>query len=169
MILLGNIPFESMDPGSPMFEYLQEVFHESALLDRFKGFIQGWNIPRVHEGLKMNGWALNTEYFSSILHMLRTDPSYDHIVEELIESPDRADTRDTNAVKGMCSAWLKLLFPNVRSADDILYNPELRYQFNDKCLRPAKESRAIIRRQLALMDREYANKPLPDYKMISHH
>ena len=39
-------------------------------------------------------------------------------------------------------------------------------QFNDKCLRPAKESRAIIRRQLVLMDREYANKPLPDYRMI---
>ena len=166
MILLGNIPVDSMDTNAPMFDYLQEVFRESALLDRFKGFIQGWYIPRVHEDLKMNGWALNTEYFSSILHMLRSDPSYDRIVDELIEIPDHADTRDTMAVKAMCSAWLKLLFPNVRSADDILYNKEMSYQFKDKCLRPAKEARAIIRRQLALMDREYANKPLPDYRMV---
>ena len=167
MILLGNIPSESMDTRAPMFDYLQEVFRESALIDRFKGFIQGWYIPRVHEDLKMNGWALNTEYFSSILHMLRSDPSYDRIVDELIECPDHADTRDTNAVKGMCSAWLKLLFPNVRNVDDILYNPDMRYQFNDKCLRPAKEARSIIRYQLGLMDPgEYKNKPLPNYQMI---
>ena len=99
--------------------------------------------------------------------MLRSDPSYDHIVDELIEIPDRADTRDTMAVKSMCSAWLKLLFPNVRSTDDILYDQEMYYQFRDKCLRPAKEARSIIRRQLALMDREYANKPLPDYRVVS--
>lgn len=167
MILLGNIPFDSMDSNAPMFDYLQEVFRESALIDRFKGFIEGWHIPRVHEDLKINGWALNTEYFSSILHLLRSDPSYDHIVDELIEIPDRADTRDTMAVKSMCSAWLKLLFPNVRSMDDILYDLEMYYQFRDKCLRPAKEARSIIRRQLALMDREYANKPLPDYRVVS--
>ncbi len=166
LIALANIPVGEMNTNASMYKYLQEMFNESALWDRFHGFIEGWHIPRVRESLKMNGWALNTEYFSSILHMLRNDPSYEAIVDNLIEPPIAADTRDTKAVKRLAAAWLKLLFPHVRSAEDVLYDQDLYYQFNDKCLRPAKEARSIIRRQLALMDEEFANKPLANYQMV---
>ncbi len=101
VILLGNIPQTEMDETRDMFQRLPEVFHESALLDRFHGFIRGRDIPRMSENLKINGWALNTEYFSEIMHMLR-QPSetliYRHVVERLVEYPSGADTRDTEAV-----------------------------------------------------------------------
>ena len=35
-----------------MFVELPKVFHESALIDRFHGFIKGWNIPRMNDDLK---------------------------------------------------------------------------------------------------------------------
>lgn len=41
VILLGNIPQIEMDETKDMFQRSPEVFHESALLDRFHGFIKG--------------------------------------------------------------------------------------------------------------------------------
>lgn len=77
MILCGNIPKEIMDNDATtdMFTELPSEFHESALLERFHGFIKGWNIPRMNDDLKVNGWALNSEYFCSIMHELRNDSS----------------------------------------------------------------------------------------------
>ena len=107
VILCGNIKKETMDSDgySNMFEELPTVFHESALIERFHGFIKGWNIPRMNDDLKISGWALNSEYFCSILHELRDDMSYRAVVDELIEVPEAADTRDTEAVKRIATAY----------------------------------------------------------------
>ena len=109
MVLCGNIRKEIMDADGyeNMFVELPEVFHESALIERFHGFIKGWNIPRMNDDLKVCGWALNSEYFCAIMHELRSDMSYRTIVDELIEVPDGADTRDTEAVKRIATAYLK--------------------------------------------------------------
>ena len=84
MVLCGNIRKEIMDADgySNMFVELPTVFHESALIERFHGFIKGWNIPRMNDDLKVNGWALNSEYFCSIMHELRGDMTYRSIVDE---------------------------------------------------------------------------------------
>lgn len=147
-----------MDDGgfSNMFSELPKAFHESALIDRFHGFIKGWNIPRMNEDLKISGWALNSEYFCSILHELRDDMSYRAIVDELVEVPDKSDTRDTEAVKRITTAYLKLLFPNVRTAQDISAPDFKRY-----CLQRAYRMRDIIKTQLGLLDSEYKGKDVP--------
>ena len=160
IILLGNIKQESMNEYNNMFEDLPSVFHESALIDRFHGFIRGWRIPRMNDDLKSSGWAINSEYFSSIMHLLRDDPSYRAIVDQLIIVPEKADTRDTEAVKRICTAYLKLLFPNVRSASDI--DP---FDFRNYCLDPAVEMRDIIKLQLGKLDVEYADKPVPRFEI----
>ena len=159
-VLCGNISKEIMDDGgfSNMFQELPKSFHESALIDRFHGFIKGWNIPRMNEDLKISGWALNSEYFCSILHELRSDMSYRAIVDELVEVPDKADTRDTEAVKRITTAYLKLLFPNVRSACDILTRDFKRY-----CLQRAYRMRDTINTQLGLLDSEYKGKDVPHF------
>ena len=164
MILCGNISKSVMDNDATtdMFTELPAPFHESALLERFHGFIKGWNIPRMNDDLKINGWALNSEYFCSILHELRGDSSYRAIVDRLIEVPDGADTRDTEAVKRIATAYLKLIFPNVRHADEI--KPR---EFNRYCLRRACIMRSIIVNQMALMDREYAGKEVPRFTVRS--
>jgi ATP-dependent Lon protease len=157
-ILCGNIRKETMDSGgfSNMFEELPKSFHESALIDRFHGFIKGWNIPRMNEDLKISGWALNSEYFCSILHELRSDMSYRAIVDELVEVPDTSDTRDTEAVKRIATAYLKLLFPNVRSASEISASDFKRY-----CLQRAYRMRDTIKTQLGILDSEYKGKDVP--------
>ena len=80
---------------------------------------QGRYTDAVDDGLKLTGWALNSEYFCSILHELRNDMSYRAIVEKIVEVPEHADTRDTEAIKRLATAYLKLLFPNVRNEFDV--------------------------------------------------
>jgi ATP-dependent Lon protease len=162
MILCGNIKRETMDADgySNMFEELPAVFHESALIERFHGFIKGWNIPRMNDDLKISGWALNSEYFCSILHELRDDMSYRAIVDELIEVPEAADTRDTEAVKRIATAYLKLLFPNVREPCDITVR-----EFRHYCLDRARKMRKTIKYQLGVLDVEYRGKDMPVFSV----
>lgn len=162
VILCGNIRKETMDADgySNMFEELPSVFHESALIERFHGFIKGWNIPRMNDDLKVAGWALNSEYFCSILHELREDMSYRAIVDELIEVPEAADTRDTEAVKRITTAYLKLLFPNVREPGDITAREFKRY-----CLDRARKMRDTIKYQLGVLDEEYRGKDIPVFSV----
>lgn len=162
VILCGNIKKETMDEDGfgNMFEELPSVFHESALIDRFHGFIKGWNIPRMNDDLKVSGWALNSEYFCSIMHELRDDMSYRAIVDELIVVPEAADTRDTEAVKRIATAYLKLLFPQVRSENDITAREFKRY-----CLDRARKMRNTIKYQLGILDVEYRGKDLPAFSV----
>lgn len=162
VILCGNIRKETMDSDgySNMFEELPSVFHESALIERFHGFIKGWNIPRMNDDLKISGWALNSEYFCAILHELREDMSYRAVVDELIVVPEAADTRDTEAVKRISTAYLKLLFPNVREPGDI--SP---HEFKRYCLDRARKMRDIIKYQVGLLDVEYRGKDIPAFTL----
>lgn len=164
VILCGNIKKETMEAEgySNMFEELPAVFHESALIERFHGFIKGWNIPRMNDDMKVSGWALNSEYFCSILHELREDMSYRTVVDELIEVPEAADTRDTEAVKRIATAYLKLLFPNVRTPEDITEREFKRY-----CLDRAVRMRDTIKYQLGILDKEYYGKDLPRFTVRS--
>lgn len=159
MILLGNIPQESMNLSKPIFRFLPSAFSESALLERFHGFICGWDIPRMHDDLMATGWGLNSEYFSSVMHILRDDASYRSIVDELLIVAEKADTRHNEAIKRMAAAWMKLLFPHVRSAADISIE-----DFKKYCFEPAYNMRHIIWEQLAMIDDEYKNKYLPEYE-----
>lgn len=157
LILLGNIDIERMNVNTNMFIELPQGFHESALIDRFHGFIKGWDIPRMKENLKVNGWALNIEYFSEIMHLLRGEVVYRGVVDELLRYPKNADTRDTEAIKRLCTGFLKLLFPNITNSDNINLD-----EFQKYCLQPAIEMRRIIKTQLGIIDYEYAGNDVPD-------
>ena len=94
------------------------------------------------------------------MHLLRDDASYRAIVDRLIEVPEHADTRDTEAVKRICTAYLKLLFPNVRSVSDVNIR-----EFNRYCLRPATKMRGIIKIQLGILDSEFKGKNVPSFSV----
>lgn len=154
VIVLGNINAERFDTNRNMVEEISEVFGESATLDRFHGFIPGWEIPRMTSGMIARGWALNTEYFAEVMHELRGDLSYAAIVDEMIQYQSNADKRDLTAIKRLCTAFMKLLFPHVQSRDDIS-----REEFECYCLTPAKEMRAVIKKQLCIIDPKEFNVP----------
>ena len=162
VILCGNLSKEIMDfdGAKNMFNELPPIFHESALIERFHGFIKGWNIPRMTDDMKICDWALNSEYFCAILHELRDDVSYRTIVDRLIKVPEKSDTRDTEAIKRIATAYLKLLFPNVRNVEEV--DKEI---FKCYCLDRACQMRATIRNQLALLDVEYEGKEIPHFEV----
>lgn len=161
IVFLGNITGSSMNEHTFMFEELPLPFHRAPFLDRLHGFIKGWELPRMNDDMKANGWALNSEYFSSILHELRDVSSYRSIVEKKLNIPPKADTRDTEAIRKICTAYTKLIFPHAENPDDI--SPE---DFDTYCLQPAIAMRSIIREQMGYADPKEMGKTVPDIRTM---
>ena len=163
LMLLGNI--QLTDTNEPLsnkyFDTLPIVFRESALLDRFHGMIEGWLLPRVNEGMVLRDWTLNVEFFSEVLHQMRIESIYSHIVDNLVVGPEDADRRHTKAIKRIATAYLKLLFPHITSTDQVDLN-----EFNMICLQPAIHRRDIVRQQCSNIDAETSySKPIPNYRV----
>ena len=108
----------------------------------------------MHQGLVANGWALNTEYFAEVLHLMREDLSYATIVDECLLLPPKPDQRDLTAIKRLCTAFMKLIFPNATRKEDIAPEDFIKY-----CLNPAKEMRSVIKKQLCIIDPKEFNVP----------
>ena len=152
LMIMGNIPLN--DQRRPLnfryFDSLPQSFRESALLDRFHCFIEGWHLPRINKGIIYKGWTINVEYFSEILHSLRTQNVYGLLFDELIGCDKNADTRDFNAVKRITVAYMKLLFPHWTNLSEI--NKD---DFDNYCLQPAIRRRGIIKEQCHYIDIEF--------------
>jgi ATP-dependent Lon protease len=151
-ILMGNIPLSStnMPINNKYFSSLPENFRESALLDRFHGFIEGWYLPRLNDSMILKDWTLNVEYFSEVLHLLRTSPEYSMLVNEVVYSEEKSDLRDLKAVKRIAAAYSKLLFPHITSVKEL--NKD---EFKLYCLDPAIRRRGIIKEQCHKIDEEF--------------
>lgn len=161
LMLLGNILLtDNNEPVSyKYFDALPDVFRESALLDRFHGMIEGWLLPRINVDMALQDWTLNVEFFSEVLHQLRTESVYSHIVDDLVVVPPGADMRHTKAVKRIATAYMKLLFPHITSSEQM--NPN---DFNIFCLIPAVHRRDIVRQQCSNIDAETSfSKPISNY------
>ncbi len=157
--LLGNIPLsEQLLPyGTDYYRYLPGIFRESALMDRFHGFIQGWEIPRLSVGSIYTGWAINMEYLSEVFHSLRTCPEYGKVFDELVSYDPSADLRDVKAVKKLATAYTKLFFPHIKTLEGLSESEKQEFidAYQKYCLAPAIEKRGIIREQCHLLDKEY--------------
>lgn len=152
LMLMGNIPLtKDKRPVSNLyFNSLPVNFRESALLDRFHCFIEGWHLPRINKSMIFKGWTINVEYFSEIMHTLRTQNQYNLIFDELVTFEKNADMRDFNAVKRITTAYMKLLFPHWTKKEDVNYE-----DFDLYCLQPAIRRRGIIKEQCHNIDAEF--------------
>jgi ATP-dependent Lon protease len=152
LMLMGNIPLnDRMQPlSTKYFKELPENFRESALLDRFHCFIEGWHLPQINNSMIFKGWTLNMEYFSEILHSFRTENQYGILYDELVQIEPKANIRDIIAVKRNAVAYMKLLFPHWLKEEDV--NLE---EFDMYCLQPAIHRRKIIREQCHNIDMEF--------------
>ena len=126
-------------------------------MDRFHGFIEGWKLPRLNQSHIMEGWTLNTEYFSTVLHLLRPAPEYDDLFEQLVETNEDCDLRDKKAVKRIAVAYHKLLFPHIHTLGEIESEDRQNFKqlYAHYCLEPAVAMRQIIRQQCHLIDKEF--------------
>ena len=161
LILMGNIPLnEYRRPiSNKYFNSLPVNFKESALLDRFHCFIEGWHLPRINKSMIFKGWTINVEYFSEILHSLRTQNQYSLLFDELVTFEKDADMRDFNAVKRITTAYLKLLFPHWLQPTDVNLD-----EFDRYCLQPAIRRRGIIKEQCHNIDPEFKTR-MPEITM----
>ena len=162
LMLMGNIPItEARKPVSPFyFESLPENFKESALLDRFHCFIEGWLLPRVDTSMIFHGWTINVEYFSEILHTMRTNNTYGLLFDLLAQFENKADVRDSKAIKRVATGYMKLLFPHWQRLEDV--NKE---EFELYCLNPAIHRRGIVKEQCHNIDPEFKTR-MPEVTML---
>lgn len=161
LILMGNIPLnkERRPISNRYFDSLPINFKESALLDRFHCFIEGWHLPRINKSMIFKGWTINVEYFSEILHSLRTQNQYSILFDELVTFEKDADMRDFNAVKRITTAYIKLLFPHWVKKEDVNID-----EFDIYCLQPAIRRRGIIKEQCHNIDPEFKTR-MPEIKV----
>lgn len=152
LMLMGNIPLNSnrLPVNYRYFDSLPQSFRESALLDRFHCFIEGWRLPRIHKGMIFTGWTLNVEYFSEILHALRTQNVYGIVFDQIVGYDKNADTRDFNAVKRIAVGYMKLFFPHWTSVSKVDMD-----EFEQYCLQPAIRRRGIVKEQCHYIDPEF--------------
>ena len=154
LMLMGNIQLNEFrrPVASKYFEELPETFRESALLDRFHCFIEGWYLPRIDKSMIYKGWTMNVEYFSEVMHGLRTQTQYGDLFDQLVEFNSKLSMRDFNAVKRIATAYMKLFFPHWTTVEDVNIS-----EFDTFCLQPAIHRRGIINQQLHLIDPEYSS------------
>lgn len=163
LMLMGNIPLDSnkRPVNYRYFDSLPQHFRESALLDRFHCFIEGWHLPRINKGMIFKGWTINVEYFSEILHELRTQNIYGIVFDQIVTYDKNADTRDFNAVKRIAVGYMKLLFPHWTSVDNVDLE-----EFDLYCLQPAIRRRGIVKEQCHYIDPEFKT-AMPNFWIIN--
>ena len=168
IIFLGNIDINDMDAGRDMFRELPDIFRDSALLQRVHGFIPGKFIPALSSDMYMNGWALNTEYFTEIMHQLRSPAEtmrYRALAEELVDvRGSDISGREQEAVLRLCTAYLKLFFPHANK--DMIHDLKFKQDFSKYCLQPAKQMQYTVLQQLKIINpNEFGNKQLAAYSV----
>lgn len=136
LIILANIDlYEGRPRQLDYIRHLPEMFHDSALMDRFHGIIPGWKIPRFTTDCAAQGLGIKADVFGEYLHQLRT---VSHIEFPFGDCPTlKGDSRDVKAVTRLASALSKLLLLNPGHPDYDAY-----------VLNPAKALRQRVRSQL---------------------
>jgi ATP-dependent Lon protease len=150
IVLLANVPM--MSDGRPrdkvFFDALPSWLRgveSTALIDRFHGLVPGWELPRITKSCLARDMGLRADYLGEVLHLLRLREEYSTYVQEHLHTS--GDLRDIRAVERIAAGLLRLLFPDLATAT--------LDGFAEYCLAPAKQLRAAIRNQLALIDAEY--------------
>jgi ATP-dependent Lon protease len=92
------------------------------------------------------------------MHVLRDELAYRAVVDQLLQLPKNSATRDTEAIKRICTGYLKLLFPDATDVSKVDIP-----LFETYCLEPAMEMRRVIKTQLGIIDRgEFGGSTIPD-------
>ncbi|MDR1164375.1 MAG: BREX system Lon protease-like protein BrxL [Deltaproteobacteria bacterium] len=167
IVLLGNIDVNDMEADRDMFRELPSVFRDAALIERVHGFILGRKIPSLTDAMIINDWALNTEYFTEIMHLMRTPAEtlrYRGIVEQLVQTKCGVDKREKEAVLRLCTAYMKLFLPHVDN--DLIKDFQFRQDFQKYCLQPAKRMREVVLMQMQIIDpAQFGTRSMSTYKL----
>jgi ATP-dependent Lon protease len=149
-VMLGNIMLDEnhnpINDERGIFREFPNFLQETAFIDRIHGLIQGWHLPRVTDNTPSVYLGFKGDLFAEILHSLRKDLKYSDYVSVNIDLLGCNDLRDKKAIIRTGTAFLKLIFPNLK----VNKNEFLKY-----CIEPAIKLRQKVRDELHKMDNEY--------------
>ncbi|GAB2851879.1 BREX system Lon protease-like protein BrxL [Hymenobacter ruber] len=150
-VLLANITLdEQLRPVKyPLISELPAFLQETAFIDRIKGLIPGWELPKLTSGSFAQASGLKADYFGNILIALRDDLSADSYCSEHVQLGGRAYRRNEESVRALASGFMKLQFPHGEASEA---------DFDTYCVQPAIKLRQGIWDQLYALDGEYRGK-----------
>jgi ATP-dependent Lon protease len=147
-VLLANITLRAdMSPAREIVVSELPVFlQETAFLDRIRGLIPGWEIPKLSPKSFAEQSGLKADYFSDILLSLRQDLEIDAYCARNIQLGPEAYQRNQESVRALASGYMKLLFPDGEVSEA---------EFKKYCVDPAIKLRQGVWDQLYTLDPEY--------------
>jgi ATP-dependent Lon protease len=150
-VLLANITLDDQlrPVKSPVISELPAFLQETAFIDRIKGLIPGWELPKLTSGSFAQASGLKADYFGNILIALRDDLSTDSYCAEQVQLGGRAYRRNEESVRALASGLMKLQFPHGEVSSE---------DFQQYCVQPAIKLRQGIWDQLYALDGEYRGK-----------
>jgi ATP-dependent Lon protease len=86
--------------------------HETAFLDRFRGIIPGWEIPKFRQDCIATSVGLKADFFSDTLTAMRQDTRFDEWVRRQLTFPEKTSIRDQEAIISIAGGLLKILYPD---------------------------------------------------------
>ena len=147
-VLLANITLDSKQQPAkdPLIGELPKFLQETAFIDRLRGLIPGWEIPKLTQNSFAKGNGLKADYFGDVLIALRHDMEADTYCSRHVNLGAKAFQRNQESVRVLASAYMKLLFPHNQFDEGDLYR---------HCIQPAIKLRQGIWNQLYNLDAEY--------------
>jgi ATP-dependent Lon protease len=166
-VIMGNITIGSdrkpLYETNGIFKELPQALQESAFVDRIHGLIEGWYMPRITKNTPSKMLGFKGDFFSGVLHEIRTDLQYADYVSHSLRLLECDDMRDTKAISRIAEGYLKLLFPDLNVSEE---------EFIEFCVNPAVRMRQQVRDELAKLDREYhwvtIKSTIPDEFQLTH-
>ena len=150
-VMLGNltldVDYQPMYNEDGLFREIPNFLQETAFIDRIHGLMAGWEMGRVTKDTPSQSMGFKGDFFSEILHVLRSDAHYGEYVSQQMHLINCDDLRDRKAITRLATGFLKLLFPDMKPTEE---------QFKELCVKPAVELRQRIRDELYKLDPEYA-------------
>lgn len=149
LVLLANIMLDSQQ--KPLHDLLvrdlPQFLQETAFLDRIRALIPGWEIRKLSGECFARGVGLKSDFFGDALLALRDDLEHDQRASRQVELVGtRVYKRNEDAVHAIASGMLKILFPHGEFSQE---------EFEQYCVKPARNLRQLIWNQLQTLDGEY--------------
>jgi ATP-dependent Lon protease len=165
--MLGNITIGPdkmpLYESNGIFKELPSALQESAFIDRIHGLIEGWFMPRITTKTPSKQIGFKGDFFSEVLHQLRTDLQYADYVTHSMRLPECEDMRDNKAIARIAEGYLKLLSPDLQISEE---------EFIQYCVNPAVRMRQQIRDELSKLDHEFKwvtiKSEVPDEFQLTH-
>src|SRR3984957_1511912 len=119
-----------------------EMRNDTALMDRIHGYLPGWDVPKISEGIKTNHFGLVSDFISECWDQLRRQ-SRQNLFQGRMHLGGALSGRDTTGVQKTVSGLIKLISPNPDTPvpDDVL---EGALRIALECRRRVKEQQKRI-------------------------